>query len=151
MADRNSGYFVGRVLIEMMDDLVCVRESYSFVTKYGWEIKVPENFLSDGASTPRLIWNVFHPFDRRYLGIAIVHDFLYFAHLVSRETSDAVFLDGINASDTVRRILYDAVRFGGEESYQTGPARQADNRKRLEALGFSVGPLVMPEQMRPIA
>lgn len=150
MADH--GYFVGRVLVEHMDDLVCVREPYSFITQYGLEIVVPENFLSDGASVPRVLWSRFHPYDKRYFAIAIVHDYLYWAHLFSRETSDAVFLDGINASDTVRRIFYDGVRIGGEESYETGPARQEANRKRLEAMGLSVGPLVpWPGQTQPAA
>lgn len=41
----------------------------------GREIVVPESFVSDGASVPRLLWALFPPFGR-YLEAAIIHDWL---------------------------------------------------------------------------
>lgn len=41
----------------------------------GRTIIVPESFISDGASVPRPLWSIFHPFGR-YLEAAIIHDWL---------------------------------------------------------------------------
>ena len=36
---------------------------------------VPSGFVSDGASTPRLLWSIFPPVGR-YFAAAVVHDYL---------------------------------------------------------------------------
>lgn len=86
-------------------------------TDYG-RITVPARFVTDGASVPRFLWFLYPPMDGDYDAAAVLHDFLYQRRtaLVSRFEADEVLLDGMRATNTVRRkccCVYMGVRFGG--------------------------------------
>ena len=83
---------------------------------------VPEYFVTDGASIPRLLWSVSgHPYHPLFIGPAIGHDYMYAHHIVlniTKEYADTMFkihlLDnGISKYDAHK--MYLAVKmFGGK-------------------------------------
>lgn len=79
-------------------------------------IHVPEGFITDFASVPRGLWNLFPP-QGEYSRAAVVHDFLYRCTDVERRFCDAVFLEAMRLLGVgwfTRRLMYRAVRlFGG--------------------------------------
>jgi hypothetical protein len=87
---------------------------------------IPSGFYTDGASVPRLFWNIFSPFGS-YFSAALVHDFLYskdsteLFHIWDRKEADLIFLQAmkdIGVSWLTRRTIYRAVRLGGWMSYK---------------------------------
>ena len=89
-------------------------------------IIIPEGFYTDGASVPRIFWNIFSPFGE-YFSAALVHDFLYskdstdLFFIQERKTADLIFLqamEDIGVSWLTRHTIYRAVRLGGWRSYK---------------------------------
>ena len=80
-------------------------------------IYIPDYFLTDGASVPRLAWAIIdNPFSPTIFQQAVIHDLLYYTHQVTRLEADQWFREAI--SPTIGRIkaaaVYRAVRlFGG--------------------------------------
>lgn len=79
-------------------------------------LEVPEGFYTDFASIPRFFYISTPPIGK-YDAAAIVHDFLYFAQALTRESSDRVFLQAMADSGVswyTRYKMFLAVRlFGG--------------------------------------
>lgn len=68
-------------------------------------IRIPRGFVTDLASTPKVVWSFYPPFGK-YLVASILHDYLYWRQSCSREQAD--------------KILYQAMRDSGvEQSTQT--------------------------------
>jgi hypothetical protein len=85
-------------------------------------IRVPEGFVTDGASVPRLFWSLLGPFGS-YFSAAIIHDFLYSEHnrIFPRQECDWIFLEAMAASGVgwlTRRTIYRAVRLGGASRFK---------------------------------
>ena len=58
----------------------------------GLSIIVPEGFVTDLASIPRILWSFDPPFDGKYVLSAILHDYLYTYDIVkSRKLADNIF------------------------------------------------------------
>lgn len=80
-------------------------------------IEVPEGFLTDFASIPRILWRYLDPEDPCVLYPSVVHDYLYSAQPCSREVADKVFVEAMalaGARWDQRVAAYRAVRmFGG--------------------------------------
>ena len=79
-------------------------------------ITVPKGFITDFASTPSLFWTTFPPWGR-YGCAAVVHDFLYFSHLVDRHTADGVLYEAMIVCKTdpvIANLIYDVVRQFGD-------------------------------------
>lgn len=92
-------------------------------TTYG-RIVVPAGFVTDGASVPKPLWNLFPPLDGDYDAAAVLHDYAY-AHAeelqLKRAQADALLYDGMVATNTdpeKRRVIYDGVRLGGHFAWQ---------------------------------
>lgn len=82
-------------------------------------IKVPAGFITDFASTPWGVRNLF-PKDGTYTGAAIIHDFLYQNHTYSRKRCDSIFLEAMKVSGVPawrRRTMWLALRGFGWYSY----------------------------------
>lgn len=78
-------------------------------------ITVPAGFVTDFASVPRGLWNLFPP-QGQYSRAAVVHDFLYRCTDVDRELCDQVFLEAmqlLGVSWLTRRLMFRAVRIWG--------------------------------------
>lgn len=93
-----------------------VRCGFTYTTEDGMDIIVPDGFITDFASIPRGLWNIFPP-TGKYGHAAVVHDFLYRNTSVPRDKCDKIFLQAMEELQVnwiVRRTIYHSVRlFGG--------------------------------------
>ena len=89
------------------------------------EIWVPRGFVTDFASVPRLpvayllAGNTAH-------GPAVVHDWCYGTHPVTKDVADLVFLEamGVWGEPWWRKsLMYHAVSWFGGSAYASGPSR----------------------------
>ena len=89
-------------------------------------IRIPKGFYTDGASVPRIFWNIFSPFGS-YFSAALVHDYLYSKDsneifpVAGRKEADLIFKEAMfNAGVNwiTRETVYRAVRLGGWRSYK---------------------------------
>lgn len=89
-------------------------------------IWIPKGFYTDGASVPRIFWNIFSPFGS-YFSAALVHDYLYSKDstarctIEDRETADSIFLEAMFNAGVgwlTRHTVHSAVRLGGWRSYK---------------------------------
>jgi hypothetical protein len=97
---------------------------------------VPEGFVTDFASIPRLFWSLLPPDDYQYTAASIVHDRLYETHEMTRPEADKVFYRAMAIYHTPkwkRVIMYLAVRLFGRSAYMTGPKRQEHRMRVYEA------------------
>ena len=82
-------------------------------------IYVPEGYVTDLASVPRILWSVFPPHGR-YAKAAIIHDWLYVYALRSKLEADKIFLDAmcvLGVPRWRRVLMYAAVRLFGRGNY----------------------------------
>ena len=95
-----------------------VHTAFSIGTFMG-NVTVSKGFITDLASTPRIIWGLIPPFGR-YTLAAVVHDFLYAGHKFNRKNSDIIFFNLMIRDEVPRlkaRIMYLAVRIFGKQRY----------------------------------
>jgi hypothetical protein len=87
------------------------------VSTLGYRITVKKGLVSDGASVPKVFWNIIgSPFTGAYTLPALVHDALYMSEAVDRSEADAIFFDLMEQSGVSflkRYVMYYAVRVGG--------------------------------------
>jgi hypothetical protein len=86
------------------------------VGRSGVTLTVPKGFVTDFASIPRPFWLLLPP-TGTYSRAAVIHDWLYWVQLCTREQSDKLLLIAMEESDVspaTRATVYTAVRdFGG--------------------------------------
>jgi|ERR1035437_5503160 hypothetical protein len=78
-------------------------------------INIPREFITDGASIPRLFWDIFIP-TGPYFQAAVVHDYLYRWQKFTRRQSDDTLLEGMWVLHCKLRqyfIIYIMVRLFG--------------------------------------
>jgi len=88
-------------------------------------ISVPVGFTTDFASTPRWVRKYFRQHDK-YSPAAVVHDYVYRTHVLSKPNADRMFYDAmldLNVPKAKAFIMYQAVKFFGAKHY--GDARRA--------------------------
>ena len=77
---------------------------------------VPSGFVTDFASVPRGLWNIFPPHGK-YSKAAVLHDYLYRCSVLSRKRCDEIFLtcmEVLGVPYMQRYAMYWGVRmFGG--------------------------------------
>lgn len=76
---------------------------------------VPEGFVTDFASIPRLLW-ARYPKSGKWNRAAVLHDYLYVHNGVTRAEADALFLEALQACGVnwwTRHVFHRAVRVGG--------------------------------------
>jgi len=86
----------------------------------GGTILVPAGFVTDFASTPRLVWALIPPEDVHYTRGAVVHDWLYNQHTFPKPFCDVVFLEAMTSlgcSPWKRNVMYQAVKWFGAVAY----------------------------------
>jgi hypothetical protein len=87
----------------------------------GGELKVPEGFITDFASIPRLVRGLFPSFGR-HAKAAVLHDWLYLVgEPGKRAFADRIFLDAmeeLGVSGFRRKSMYAAVRAAGGDGYK---------------------------------
>ena len=119
-----------------------VLNGFSYTTLVGQlgTITVPAGFITDFASIPRGLWNLFPP-TGKYGKAAVIHDYLYRNTVVDRLQCDQVFLEAMECLEVnwfARRIMYRAVRiFGGQARKQLTPLSLSPETDRSQADGTS--------------
>ena len=86
---------------------------------------IPAGFVTDGASVPRGLWNLFPPFGK-YNKAALLHDWLYQFGTMTRAQADRAFLEAmkeLGVGFVTRWAMYLGVRAGGWAAWD-GYARQ---------------------------
>lgn len=90
--------------------------TYHVGSKYNKNIiSVPAGFVTDFASIPWIFWT-FLPYWGKYGKAAVIHDYLYQTHKVSRHMADLIFYEAMVVGKTPKwkaRIMYLAVRCWG--------------------------------------
>lgn len=88
-------------------------------------IEVPENFITDLASVPKILWNVFEPFGKHYTRAAVIHDYLYSKDCIYKEITraeaDNIFLLIMKERGVPfwkRQLMYRAVRLFGSSHFR---------------------------------
>lgn len=83
-------------------------------------VDVPEGFITDFASVPRVFWSVLPP-DGKYSQAAVVHDRLYVTHERSKPESDYIFYEAMKDSGVpkwTRELMYWCVKIFGGKSWK---------------------------------
>ena len=93
-----------------------VENSFRFLSSKG-TITVPAGFATDGASIPRIFWNIFEPFGA-YFHAALIHDFCYsnLDKAFTRREADDLLNEGMRALGVnwfTRQAVYRSVRLFG--------------------------------------
>lgn len=100
-----------RVIDDKHDQLTS--EFRYFSKLLGYEIVVPAGFITDYASVPKLPL-VFLCFGDTAKLPAVIHDWIYQTHMVSREMADKIFLEAMGTLDYIpewkHQPMYLAVR-----------------------------------------
>ena len=99
-------------------------EAFSFTTKAGTVITVPAGSQSDGASTPRAIWQLLPPFGRYWLA-AFLHDFLYRYTYLPKAYCDSILVEAMEWLDVdpvESKAIYDGVAIGGQAAFDADRA-----------------------------
>lgn len=89
-------------------------------TKMNKAVEVPAGFITDFASVPRGMWNLY-PKVGLYAPAAVVHDFMYRYGIYTRKIADDMFLHGmedLKVSWLVRHTMHKAVRLFGRGNYK---------------------------------
>lgn len=96
---------------------------YRYVSSFG-EICVPKDFITDGASIPKVFWSIISPFDD-YFGAAVIHDYLYNHETTyldySRKECDLIFKEAmfnLGVPWFRRETIYRAVQTFGGNSFR---------------------------------
>ncbi len=90
-------------------------------------VRVPVGFLTDFASVPRILWNLWPPCGR-YGKAAVIHDLLYrdVKQKVTRLQADHTLLEGMRALQVDRLtcwIIFLGVRLGGKFAFHASCRR----------------------------
>ena len=79
------------------------------------KITVPAGFITDFASIPWVFWS-WLPAWGKYGKAAVIHDYLYQNHLLSRRMADLIFYEAMLVGKTKKwkaKLMYLAVRIWG--------------------------------------
>ncbi len=97
---------------------------YSYMT-LGYIIIVPAKFITDLASTPKILWNILEPFGKGYLKASVIHDYLYSKdcvyQFINREIADKIFLEIMKENGVgpiKRNLMYIGVRIFGKRFFR---------------------------------
>jgi len=94
-------------------------------------ITVPEGFVTDFASVPRIFWAIISPVDRHGKA-AVIHDYCYATGIYNRKVSDVIFLeclDVLGVEPWKQWCMYKAVRIGGWRAWQKHRKREKEEKK----------------------
>lgn len=102
-----------------------IQESFVYYTNLGDIIEVPVGFVTDFASVPKILWNIFPP-TGKYIKAAVIHDYLTSlkgqlpnGKIYSKKEVDAIFLEAmtvLKVSKVTRYIVWRAVSLFGDKS-----------------------------------
>ena len=95
-----------------------------FAKETGGFITAPVNFITDGASCPRILWALCAPMTGPQAEAAVLHDYLYSLDCdlpYNRKLADEIFYNAMvdNGTTPARaKMIYAGVRVGGSGSFK---------------------------------
>lgn len=101
-------------------------------------VVVPTGFVTDLASIPTVLFPVLRP-DGQYMQAAIVHDYLYWFQISTREHADNVFriaMRDLEVKPAVVSVIFSAVRAFGQKAWDDN----RDSKERGERRVLKVFP-----------
>lgn len=117
--------------------------TYIVAKNVGWEpepgslkykkVEVPVGFVTDLTSVPRIFWSVI-PRDGDYVYAAIIHDYLYWTQVTSREDADNILkevMKDLKINDVTIAAIHSAVRLGGGGAWNNNTKQKAQGDKRI--------------------
>ena len=110
-----------------------LRADLEWLARNGDVVCVPENFVTDFASIPRLLWAVLPRWDG-YGPAAVVHDYLYWRQPGSRRQADLFMLEAMKDQDVgwaTRSIVYAGVRAGGWLAWWSNSRSKGNGYRRV--------------------
>ena len=118
--------FVTPLRVDLMDGRrwrLALEYTYHIGSKYAKRaINVPVGFVTDFASIPKFLW--FFPYWAKNNKASLLHDYLYYDHLLSRAEADQVFYEAMlvmfrhhKSGKLVAWVEYWAVRVFGIWAY----------------------------------
>lgn len=113
--------FTQPILVPVDDVNWQLHEDY-YVKTSKVSFTIPKGFITDLASVPKIVWNLYPPFGL-YTGAAVAHDYIYRTAQMrmTRAEADLVFLEVMQQAqvrDTKAQLMYLAVRAFGASSYK---------------------------------
>jgi hypothetical protein len=96
-------------------------------------ITVPVGFVTDLASIPRIFWTMLRP-DGEYAYAAIIHDYLYWTQVCSRDVADQVFyyaMIDFKIPLSLASMIFQAVREFGLWAWKSNIALKKNGERRL--------------------
>jgi hypothetical protein len=110
-----------------------LREKLVWLSDSGHRVCVPQNFVTDFASVPRLLWTLLPQWDG-YGPAAVMHDYLYWAQIVPRAEADRYMLEAMRdqrVSLLKRWIVYAGVKAGGWIAWRANTRHKAAGERRV--------------------
>ena len=127
--------FDGNVIlghIEGTTNHFVVKSNFVYISER-YRIEVRAGLETDGASVPRIFWNIFPPVSGRYLEAAVLHDALYASKLIDRKEADKIFLEAmkdLGVSLWKRKVMYWAVRAFGKKAWKSHDIMSVSKARR---------------------
>ena len=91
---------------------------------------IPKGFITDGASVPKIFWNILSPWGI-YSPAAVAHDWLYYSQTTTKDFADDMLMAGMKKLGTSAlecNIIYGAVNKAGQSAW--------DENKKKKEIGF---------------
>ena len=101
-------------------------------------IIVPKYFLFNGCSIPTIFYSVVGtPYDPRFVKSALIHDWLYYIHIIDKDRADKIFYNnllrcGVNKAKAL--IMYNAVKMFGGVAWENNEQDKKDLARLKEKL-----------------
>lgn len=96
------------------------KNTYRFADPSNYnKIVIPKGFITDFASTPRILYPIIPPIGI-YNKACIIHDYLYQEKIFLRKTCDLIFLQAMKILDVPkwkRNLMFIIVRLFGKKYY----------------------------------
>ena len=127
------GHLVTRIANRQTKTAFELVEPLTYITSYGYHITAPAGFNTDLESLPNIVRFV-TPKGGPVSWAAVIHDWLYVSHLVSRAEADFIFYDcmrALHCSKAGAFIYWFGVRLGGFKGWQRDGLSNVDTRPHL--------------------
>lgn len=115
-----AGFSVDKLSCETNDGRnIVITVPFSYTRKDGIVINVPVGSKSDGASTPRILWQTIPPFGS-YWKAAVLHDYLYRYSKYDKDFCDETLLEAMHilgVDEVIAHSIYEGVHLGGEFAF----------------------------------